>query len=118
MSQSSNTPDAEAAFAELGTLAVSSRPLTEILQRTADLTRGVIAASVEVLVTLIDGDKATTPVAITRWAVKRDEAQYEHGYGSCLDSARAGQLVRVDDMEEEAALDPACCGRPALGVAS
>jgi GAF domain-containing protein len=57
----------------------------------------VLGAPVEVSVTLIDGDAATTPAATADWPVILDQAQYDNGYGPCLDSARAGQLVRVDD---------------------
>lgn len=95
------TPDAHdpaSAFAELGALALSASPLTEILQRTADLARAVLAEQVEVSVTLIDGDDATTPAATAGWAVDLDAAQYAYGHGPCLDSARAGQLVRVEDV--------------------
>src|SRR5207248_11768935 len=84
-----------------GPLAMSARPLAEILQRTVDLVGAVIAEDVEVSVTLIEGDEATTPAATAGLAMTLDEAQYAHGYGPCLDSARAGQLVRVEDMVEE-----------------
>jgi GAF domain-containing protein len=99
--ETGNYPDTAAALAELSTLTVSTRPLTEILQRTAELARAVIAAPGAVSVTLVDGEKATTPAATDAWAVTLDEAQYRHGYGPCLDSARAGQLVRVEDMAAE-----------------
>jgi len=102
MSDSARPPDPAAAFAELGDLAVSARPLTEILQRTTELTRAVLGAPVEVSVTLITGDAAATPAATDDWAVMLDQLQYDHGYGPCLDSARAGQLVRVDDTATDA----------------
>lgn len=93
--------DLAATFAELSALSVSARPLSEILQRTADLARAVLAEQVEVSVTLVDGDRATTPAATDGWAVSLDEAQYAFGYGPCLDSARAGHLVRVADVATE-----------------
>jgi GAF domain-containing protein len=77
---------------------VSASPLTEILQRTVDLAQAVIDQQVEVSMTLITGDEATTPAATAGWAVTLDEVQYDQGYGPCLDSARAGHLVRIDDM--------------------
>lgn len=89
---------ADAAFAELAELAVSAQPLVEILQRTVDLARSVIAAPGEVSVTLITGDDATTPVATDPLATTLDEVQYAHGYGPCLDSARVGHAVRIGEM--------------------
>jgi len=101
MPDSAKSSESASAFAELGELAVSAVPLTEILQRTAELTRSVLGAPVEVSVTLIDGDAASTPAATADWAVTLDQAQYDHGYGPCLDSARAGHLVLVDDSAED-----------------
>jgi GAF domain-containing protein len=101
MSDASAAGDSAAAFAELSKLAVSARPLAEILQRTSELTRAVIAAPVEVSVTLIDGDEATTPAATAEWAVALDEAQYAQGFGPCLDSARAGQLILIPDIARD-----------------
>jgi GAF domain-containing protein len=95
---SASPEDPSAAFAELSTLAVSATPLQEILQRTVELTRGVLAAEVEASITLINGDEVTTPAATAAWAITLDHAQYEHGHGPCLDSARGGQLVLVHDI--------------------
>jgi GAF domain-containing protein len=86
------------AFAELAELSVSAEPLMEILQRTVELALAVIAAQVEVSVTVIAGDDARTPAATAAIAAKLDEVQYRAGHGPCLDSARAGQLVLIDDM--------------------
>lgn len=93
--------EARTAFAELGELAVSAQPLVEILQRTVDLAKAVITAPVEVSVTVITGDDATTPVATADVAVTLDQAQYQHRYGPCLDSARVGNLVLINDMSSD-----------------
>jgi GAF domain-containing protein len=108
--------DPAAAFAELGALAVSARPLEEILQRTADLIRSVIDAPVEVSVTLVDGDDARTPAATAVRAAALDQAQYDDGYGPCLDSARAGQLVLIDDTAEERRWPAFAAAAAAAGV--
>ena len=93
--------DASDAFVELGKLSVSSQPLAEILQRTTELARAVITAPVEVSVTIITGDHATTPAATAAVAVALDEVQYRDGFGPCLDSARGGSAVLVDDITDE-----------------
>jgi len=98
MSESSISDDSAAAFAELSTLAVSARPLAEVLQRTTELTRAVMGPSVEVSVTLIDGDAATTPAATCEWTLTLDETQYAYGHGPCLDAARAGHLALIADV--------------------
>ena len=95
MPQSSVLQDSAAAFAELSELAVSARPLAEILQRTVELARGVIDAAVEVSVTMIDGDDATTPAATAEWAVTLDEVQYGQGHGP-VPELHAGRPSRRD----------------------
>jgi GAF domain-containing protein len=116
MPEPSSTADPATAFAELSRLAVSARPLAEILQRTTELARAVIGAPVEVSVTLVDGDRATTPAATAGQAVALDQAQYDEGYGPCLDSARAGQLVVVDDTTEERRWPTFAAAAAAAGV--
>lgn len=51
------------------------RPLAEIPQRTAEPARAVIGPPVEVSVTLVDGDDASTPAATADGAYTLDEAQ-------------------------------------------
>ncbi len=89
--------NARAAFRELSDLVVSAQPLAEILQRTVVLTQAVLGPAVEVSVTVITGDDATTPAATRDLAITLDRAQYDAGYGPCLDSARVGNVVLVDD---------------------
>ena len=118
MSYLSDDGGSAAAFAELSKLAVSARPLAEILQRTAELTRAVIGAPVEVSVTLIDGDDPTTPAATAEWAVTLDEAQYGQGYGPCLDAARAGQVIMIPDLGQDHHWKAFADAARAAGVAS
>lgn len=107
-----------AAFAELAKLAISARPLTEILQRTTELTRAVLGPPVEVSVTLVDGEDATTPAATVEWAVRLDEAQYRRGWGPCLDSARSGHPILVADTSAEPRWPEFTDAARAAGVAS
>src|SRR4051794_30920473 len=92
---------ADAAFAELAALAMSAQPLREILQRTVALARTVVSSTSAVSVTVIAGDDATTPAATADVAVSIDQSQYDEGYGPCLDAARAGEVVAIDDISAE-----------------
>lgn len=88
------------ALAELGAI-VLGRPLPEVLRRVADLTLACVPGADEVSVTLVDGERTTTVAFTGQLAVELDERQYELGFGPCLDAARSGQHLRVDDTTEE-----------------
>lgn len=62
MAESANLPDSTAAFAELSELAVSTRPLTEILRRTATLTREAAAGHGVMLGICLPRDEFSVPV--------------------------------------------------------
>src|SRR4051812_27386455 len=89
------------AFAKLTKINADRHPLNEVLTRTVGLAKSVLRVPVEVSVTLMDSEEATTPVFTGPTAVSLDETQYELGYGPCLASAEAGQLVSIPDMAQE-----------------
>lgn len=101
MTRSDTSSVLAGALAELGTLALRNEPLSDILGRTADLTKLVLRMPVEVSLTLIAPDEATTPAFTGQLAKDLDETQYTLGYGPCLAAAEAGQLVSIEDISKE-----------------
>jgi GAF domain-containing protein len=91
----------EHAFAELTKLNAGQQPLNDVLARTVELAKHVLVVPVEASVTLIDSEGATTPAYTGQVALDLDETQYRLGYGPCLASAEAGQLVAIPDMAVE-----------------
>jgi GAF domain-containing protein len=89
------------AFDELGVLAFGQQPLSDVLARTAELTKRVLRVPVEASVTLIEPDEATTPAFTNQIAKDLDETQYAIGYGPCLAAAEAGHLVSIEDTSAD-----------------
>jgi GAF domain-containing protein len=59
--------------------------------------RGVPGAE-SVSTTLLRGDNAFTGAYSSEMALAADEIQYDEGFGPCMDAARGGVVLRIDDM--------------------
>jgi GAF domain-containing protein len=93
--------DPRDAFDQLGRLVLQDESMDSVLQRVAELAKAVMPQVVEASVSLVD-DTATTTVAATgQLALDLDESQYERGYGPCLEAARGGEVMLVDDVRTE-----------------
>jgi GAF domain-containing protein len=98
------TPDSvdpQSAFDELTRLVLNEQTLDGLLQRITELAKGVIPGAVDVSVTLVGRDSATTVVSTGRLATALDETQYDEGFGPCLDAAVGGEIASVPDMRAE-----------------
>jgi len=95
------TLDALTAFEELGRIPLPESSTQEVLQKVAELSKQVLPGSLEVSVTLLSQDRATTAVYTGKLARDLDESQYGRGYGPCLDAAAGGQLVELRDARTE-----------------
>ena len=91
----------EFAVAELTKINAGVQPINDVLARTVELAKTVLRMPIEASVTLVDSAEATTPAFTDRLALDLDETQYKLGYGPCLASAEAGQLVSIPDMATE-----------------
>jgi GAF domain-containing protein len=91
----------DAAFAELSGLTIGDEPLDDVLHRTAALAKSVLRVPIEASITLVGPAGATTPAFTAQPAYDLDQTQYSLGYGPCLASAEAGQLVRIPDIATE-----------------
>ncbi|TKJ20949.1 antitermination regulator [Blastococcus sp. CCUG 61487] len=86
---------------DLSRVALADRELSEVLgEITAIAARGVPGAE-SVSTTMLRGDKPFTAAHSSELAQVADELQYEQGYGPCMDAARGGVILRIDDTETE-----------------
>jgi GAF domain-containing protein len=93
--------DARDAFAELARITLDTESMDSVLQRIAGLAKQTLPGAVEVSVSLISNDKATTAAYTGRLALDLDETQYGRGYGPCLEAATGGEIVDIVDAREE-----------------
>jgi GAF domain-containing protein len=89
------------AVAELSRIVLADETVETVLQRIAETAKRTIPGAVEVSVTLVRGDTPTTAAFTGHLALEADEMQYARGFGPCLDAARGGVLIRIDDMLSE-----------------
>jgi GAF domain-containing protein len=93
--------DAALAIAEIGRIVLAESSVEEVLERVATLARSTIPGASEASVTLVVDDRPLTAAFTDRLALELDETQYENGFGPCLDAARGGEVLIVDDMNTE-----------------
>jgi GAF domain-containing protein len=91
----------QAAFDELARIALGDHSMDGLLERIAELAKGVIPGAAEVSVTLVNKDRATTVVSTGELATSLDETQYDEGFGPCIDAAMGGSVTSVPDMTTE-----------------
>ncbi|MFL6241187.1 MAG: GAF and ANTAR domain-containing protein [Actinomycetes bacterium] len=75
--------------------------LDAVLQRTCEVAKSTIAGAVDVSVTLTDNGAPRTAAFSGGLALRVDESQYDAGYGPCLDAARSGEMIVVQDLAAE-----------------
>ena len=88
------------AFAELALITVDTAPAEQTLRRVTEMTKQTLPGVEDVSLTLIEHGQPRTVVFTGQLAVDLDERQYELGFGPCLDAARTGQTIVVDDTSE------------------
>jgi len=88
------------AFAELALITVNTAPAEQTLRRVTELAKQTLTGVEDVSLTLIEHGQPRTLVFTGPLAVDLDERQYELGFGPCLDAARTGQTIIVDDNSD------------------
>ena len=88
------------AHADLSTIALSGRPLGEVLRRVTELAVDTVPGLVDASVTLIERGKPKTVAFCGHLAAVLDERQYGSGWGPCLDAAREGSAIEVDTDDD------------------
>jgi GAF domain-containing protein len=84
------------ALVELSELLVDSEPLTDVLQRVAELAVVVIPGCTGAGVTMMDGDRPSTAAQTDELVLAVDRQQYDADDGPCLDAIRNLTTHRVD----------------------
>ena len=77
------------------------RPLKEVLGDIVRAATAAIPGAESTSITLVQQDRAYTAAHHGGAALSAEETQYGRGYGPCMDAARDGVVVRIDDMRTE-----------------
>ncbi len=93
--------DPNEAFAELGRIRLADVDINTLLDKIAQLAKRAIPGASEVSVTLLQGDNAHTAAFTGELALNLDEAQYQRGYGPCLDASTSTATLSVPDTGSE-----------------
>lgn len=86
---------------ELAAVAMTGRPLADVLAEITAIARRAMPGSESVSITLLRGDDPFTAAHEGQMALDADELQYERGYGPCLDAGRSGLVFLIDDMRTD-----------------
>ncbi len=86
---------------ELTRITLVDRPLKDVLGDIVRVAAEAIAGAESTSITLVQQDKAYTAAHHGEMALAADEMQYGRGYGPCMDAARGGVVIRIDDMRTE-----------------
>jgi GAF domain-containing protein len=86
---------------DLARIVLADRPVSEVLTDIVQAAERGIPGADSVSTTLVRGDDPFTAAYSGEMALHADEIQYERGYGPCMESARGGVVLRIDDMRTE-----------------
>ena len=95
-SKASSPTDEATAYAALSQIALSGRPLDQMLEEVAVLAARALPENPEASVTLLSENQARTAAFSGKVALKLDERQYADGYGPCMDAAVSGGSIQVN----------------------
>lgn len=98
---SRHNADVDDLLRELSRVSLADRDVTEVLTEITTIAERAIPGAESVSTTLLRGEKAFTAAYSGRMALEADELQYDEGYGPCMDAARGGVVLRIDDMATE-----------------
>lgn len=86
---------------ELSSLLLGEETVHSVLERIVDLACAAIPGCAHCGVSLLSDGRVTTAAASDGTTLQLDGAQYTTGEGPCLQAARTGTIVRVDDMAHD-----------------
>ena len=86
---------------ELSRVTLVDRTLSEVLTDITRVAAQGIPGAESTSITLLRDDKAFTAAHHGEMALAADELQYAKGNGPCMDAARGGVLLRIDDMRSD-----------------
>ncbi len=89
------------AYKALATIVLVGRPLDEVLDEVARIAHDWLPGAQATTITLMREDRAWTAAFSGPLGMAADELQYGEGHGPCMDAARTGLPMIVDDMSSE-----------------
>jgi GAF domain-containing protein len=99
--QARRAAEAQDAYRELAAITLSDHSVESVMDKVASLAKQTIANADDVSVTL-RGNGESTSVAFTgRLSLALDERQYEKGYGPCIAAVDGGEIMHIEDMNDE-----------------
>ncbi len=93
--------DPTGAIAELIGLVSANTDMSTILDEVVQFVQQRIPGADNCSITLIRDERAATVASTGPLALKLDEAQYEHGYGPCLEAGRSDATLQITDVSAE-----------------
>ncbi|WP_369800057.1 GAF domain-containing protein, partial [Modestobacter sp. Leaf380] len=85
----------------LGRLLLGSESIASVLHRAASYAHRALSVAQEVSVSLISGGHRASAAWTGLLAFELDECQHGTGYGPCLEAARTGTIVVIEDTATE-----------------
>jgi ANTAR domain len=89
------------AVRELARIVLGAQPLSAVMHRVAGLAHQIVPGADEVSITVIDQGQPVTAWFPGNLAAVLDERQYTSGHGPCMDAARTGHTIRIDDTADD-----------------
>jgi GAF domain-containing protein len=89
------------ALLELAAIVLDGQKLGAVLDRVAYIARQTLPGAAEVSLTLLSGDEPFLAACTGPLAYQAARTQYEREQGPSIDSARAGVVLRIDDIRTE-----------------
>lgn len=80
---------------------LGQKPLNAVLAQVALLASQIVPGADEVSVTVIERGKPRTMAFAGPLSVALDERQYQDGFGPCVDAARTGQTIMIEDTARD-----------------
>jgi len=93
--------DPTGALTALAQAIAADRDMPAILDDVVHLAQRHVPGAQEVSITLVRKEMATTAASTGSLATELDEAQYEEGYGPCLDAGRSDEILLIRDADTE-----------------
>jgi len=85
------------AYSALASIVLNEQSLGQALHKVAELAQAAVPGADEVSVTLVERGRPTSVAFTGDLAVVLDERQYKDGFGPCVDAARTGCMITIED---------------------
>src|SRR5207249_6413140 len=102
----------------LSSVLLAETKLDLVLSLVAALARQTIRGAESVSVTLVQDGRMTTPASTGTTASRIDRVQYQMGRGPCVDAARSGEEIHVQDLRRDPRWPRVRAEALALGIES